>query len=398
MTIQITNTPVNGDYYARRYLNPCTGAMVYTNWTVFDYNKLSVADRLAEHRVKPSPLTDTALERQYKLRIKPSEIPFDDLAIGQSSMLCGSRKYYTVYERKQGIGVSSTSTVPVILPTVDWESRLYQHVRSEFVTIGDSLAEYRATAKMFKQYAQGMYSTAKKLRDLKKFRTSMSFCTVPLAELAYSFGVAPLVEDTFSTAEALRLRLQNPIYKDYHNTSNGYVMDRPTWSGYYDVQRRSRVSIRVNARYELKPFESVITISNPVSWAWELIPFSFVVDWGIPIGQWLLDIDAIRLMEGIKGTRTVKRNYSQYFRIGSNNRFGVLVKGSLGSSKLKDHQRFLLTSLPLPPFPRWKPSLSWHKVYRAITLLVAVRGCKPIVRRPRKGPWWKYKDFYGRRS
>jgi len=396
------STSVNGAYKNTHYVHPCTGVDTYGSNVAFTYTKDYRVYNDTQHRVKPDPLTDTALNKQYRRRNRPSHIPFDECETGWSNQLCPPRIYYPVYTQYKGLGGSDNyamTGVPAgLVPTVPWSNVLLQFARDQFTSIGDSLAEYRATATMFHRYGQQMYRVAGKLKNLKRFRTRLSFCSVPLAELAYSFGVAPLVEDVFSTYEALRLRLQNPIIVDYSKTVTKYGFDKPTWSGYADVQRRASISHRVNARIELKPYETTLTVGNPSTWAWELIPFSFVVDWGIPIGQYLADLDTIRLMEGVKGTRTVKETYAAYFRIAKPNRFGQTVKGSLGKTSFKSHERILLTSVPLPSAPRWDPSQSWHKVYRALTLLIAVRGCKPVVRRPVIGPWYRYKEFYGRRS
>jgi hypothetical protein len=51
---------------------------------------------------------------------------------------------------------------------------------------------------------------------------------------------------------------------------------------------------------------SAIGITNPLEIAWELLPYSFVVDWFVPIGDWVSSLDALLGIEFVHGSRTQK--------------------------------------------------------------------------------------------
>lgn len=365
----IAKTPVNGSFYAQRTLHSCK-ATSYTAWTTFLYDSYEEVYNDPQHRIKPDPLDETSLAKQTKRRLKPSIVPWHNY-LYQRDWSCPGGPYTWIQKRTKGIAEYAPTFPPY---TLDWQSDVLEHIAEQYTNIGDSLAEYRATANQFLAYGRGLKQAWTRFRRFKRFKTRLTPCSIPAAELAYSFGVAPLVEDLYSATEALRLRLESPIYVDFFKTATAHAKQTYSQSGYSDCSRRLQVSNRVEGTVQLEPVQvSNLAFGNPTTWGWELIPFSFVVDWGIPIGQWLQNLDMLRRIDSVSGTRSIKEQYTSYWR-----RSGVFAggsasyEGSLGKLSYKSHERKVLSAVPVPPLPRWKPSLSWHKVYRALTLLVAV--------------------------
>lgn len=323
-----------------------------------------------QHRIKPDPLTDTALAKQYTQRLKPSTSDYMKLTSQANEFGCPIKKA-EIWKKFRAVAEYSP-VIPSV--TLDWEQKVLQALAERFVNIGDSVAEYRATASSFYGYAVGVRNAWRRWKGLKKGRVKLTPCDVTAAELAYSFGIAPLAEDVFSAVEALRLAIERPIHMPFFETVTAYGKVNPTPpSSCTSYQRKYRVSNRVSGIVELEPsFKSAITVSNPLSWAWELIPFSFVVDWGIPIGNYLQGLDMLRRIHSVKGTRTIKESYTAYWKAKDTASAPYNVSTNWGKLSYKSHERKLLSSIPVPPLPRWKPSLSWHKVYRAMTLLIAV--------------------------
>jgi hypothetical protein len=63
--------------------------------------------------------------------------------------------------------------------------------------------------------------------------------------------------------------------------------------------------VRIDARVDYEILDSFrgSGISNPALVAWELVPFSFVADWFVPVGDWLKQLDAL-LGLTVEGTCT----------------------------------------------------------------------------------------------
>jgi hypothetical protein len=346
------------------------GPWVLSNPSGSGYTSYSRTYNNPQHRVKPDPLTDTALAKQSKWRSKPS---ISNRVVQTTKVTDYSCAFpYPNCSRaieSWGI-VETTPTVPSY--SLDWQSAILQQIAREYVNLGSSLAEYRSTVSMFAGYAEAIKNAWQSYRGLKKFRPHMTPCSVPAAELAYSFGIKPLTEDMFSYMEALRLKLEAPIFKRCFKTATAFgIQTVSDTSAIKQKTRRYRISNRVSVKVKLDPASSAITWGNPSTWAWELIPFSFVVDWGIPIGQYLADLDTLKKINYVSGTRTIKEHVTtkakSYILSGS----GPAALGNWGHFVYQSHQRVLVTSLT-PPLPRWKPSASWAKAYRAVSLLIAV--------------------------
>lgn len=90
---------------------------------------------------------------------------------------------------------------------------------------------------------------------------------------------------------------------------------------------------------------------NPLSIAWELVPFSFVVDWAFPIGPYLESLSATAGMSFIAGSATTLVRHDEH-AIGTNfSRPAVNVPlniSRLGSRSVMSLQRYKYYSSPVP--------------------------------------------------
>jgi len=364
----IQKTTVNEGFYSRRTIPVCSPPSADTNWVTFNYDSYYRQYNSPQSRPKPDPLDRTVLAKQTTSRLKPSRSDWTYTG-WYWDYACSPKQKGGIYGRVKGIG-EYVPTMPS--STVDWQTPVLLELSERYVNIGSSLAEYRATASQFYEYGKAIQNGWHRWKGLKKGRAKLTPCSIPAAELAYSFGIKPLTEDLFSSVEALALRSEQPIHIDVHKTVSEYSKIFPTVSGFTNFQRRTMRSHRINFRFDMRPSAlGIFNVGNPTTWAWELIPFSFVVDWAIPVGDWLQAFDIIKKINNVGGTRTIKEAYTSYWKVYNTANPTYPITGEIGKLTYKSHER-KLASLPVPPPPRWKPSLSWHKVYRALSLLVAV--------------------------
>jgi hypothetical protein len=116
---------------------------------------------------------------------------------------------------------------------------------------------------------------------------------------------------------------------------------------------------------------------NPVSIAWELMPFSFVVDWFMNVGDYLRNLESQLI-------------YSRFFATGyKSQRFSVLTRQeayrngqtSSGTTHIswgghyqatafdRYMKRVVLTDFPSVPPLRWNPNLGSARLLNAAALL-----------------------------
>lgn len=186
-------------------------------------------------------------------------------------------------------------------------NRLLSKVRNIEIDLGVSLGEFNETAsfvtgamvktaKSFKQLKQGNVSGA--LQTLTGKRNNR-WADIPGAAsntwLAYTYGLKPLINDVSNAIRVLDKGLRDPSQPvTVRSSTTKSVSGFATNYGYY--HDRIKGSVRVSGEVEfwidnplLYTLEQVGFV-NPLSVAWELVPFSFVVDWFVPVGEYLTNV------------------------------------------------------------------------------------------------------------
>jgi hypothetical protein len=138
-----------------------------------------------------------------------------------------------------------------------------------------------------------------------------------------------------------------------------------------------RFVFRYKVDSHLKAYAAQLGFTNPVNLAWEILPFSFVVDWFLPIGPYLETLSAFDGLAFYDGTKTefMRQDItlavdlkdvvmsSQPWRKMSES--GVYTRDSIR------HVRTKLTSFPSMRQPSLKNGLTVTHASNALALLVA---------------------------
>lgn len=120
------------------------------------------------------------------------------------------------------------------------------------------------------------------------------------AWLEFQYAVIPLMLDAQGLAESLAKYNTRPIVGRVSSTHTLTGHDDTTTGNLFSGIIRSQSQWKVSRRYvvfykvdapQLPDFAGM-GLTNPLQLGWELIPFSFVVDWFLQIGDWLSSFDA----------------------------------------------------------------------------------------------------------
>lgn len=215
---------------------------------------------------------------------------------------------------------------------------------------------------------------------------------LPNSYLELTYGWTPLLNDLYGTCQALAE--QDVRGNRYHASVRSFSAETDrevqeiSYSHFspkcgYDLI--STVHRRVNVRldYELdnillQQFSS-LGLTNPVAILWELVPYSFVLDWLLPLGGWLSVMDASLGWKFKGGSQSVKRT-----KYGSGGPFRIIQHSgifdpthkvtfarSIADAKLEQEQfeRTVFTSSPLPTVPRFRNPFSPRRTANALALL-----------------------------
>jgi len=116
--------------------------------------------------------------------------------------------------------------------------------------------------------------------------------TVSKRWLEYQYGWKPLMADIFDTHQVLMkgFREKAQIASNVRHLKDSFSYHRDVTS-YAFVDAHSSVDYSAKVFYKINDSTlsklGQIGLINPLSVAWELVPFSFVVDWLIPVGNTL---------------------------------------------------------------------------------------------------------------
>lgn len=190
--------------------------------------------------------------------------------------------------------------------------------------------------------------------------------------LELQYGWLPLLNDAKNGAEFLShhlsVPLQNVVRASVYRAgtvSNSWAADTTSVDGICYTRKSIKALIRE------RDVAALAGLQDPLSVAWELLPYSFVIDWFIPIGNYL---SARGLTQSLSGTFVTStkvfgearnlhyRNASQYVFDGR--------QAGLYSSKVS-FSRSVSSSLSVP-LPSMKPLSSvptWKHCANALALL-----------------------------
>ncbi|DAD51194.1 TPA_asm: maturation protein [ssRNA phage SRR7976325_13] len=189
-------------------------------------------------------------------------------------------------------------------------NRVLEKVRDSDVNLGVALGEHRETAAFV---SSAMLKTARSYKQLRRGDVSGALQTLTGRRnnawkdipgvasntwLAYSYGLRPLLADVHGACEALDKRGKPfvPVKSVRSSTSGSVTLTADSYSGKSRYVRtvtgqyKTRAEVRFMVSNPLVHSLDSVGLTNPLAIAWELVPFSFVVDWFVPVGKFITGI------------------------------------------------------------------------------------------------------------
>lgn len=201
--------------------------------------------------------------------------------------------------------------------------------------------------------------------------------------LELQYGWRPLISDVFNAVKLATV--QKPPGTCIVRCAETAVVrsdDRFPWgSSPFPVNMTQRYIIsgkvgrRVVVEYKIDDVYlnrvANVGLTNPLVVAWELVPFSFVVDWFLPLGEWLNGLDATMGLQFLKGSSTFYYDVEQKVEFESlKNTLGSTVF-FWGSQEFAYKKRENMASFPGIERPVVKNPISTVHAANALALLVS---------------------------
>lgn len=257
------------------------------------------------------------------------------------------------------------------------------------VNLGVAFAERDATARLlgdtatrlgksFNNLKRGRVRAAMRDLGILNSRREPRGSNVPNKWLELQYGWKPLLSDVFGACQALSKQDRS----NWRVTAKASELVRSEYRAIWDsfdagsgeAQAECGAFVRIDALpgNDLTMSLSSLGVTNPLLIAWELVPYSFVVDWALPVGAWLESIDAMLGYEdsSYSASTLIRCSWHGTGRRRPPDQNGFVVDNVYQESKkFVSLVREASNSVPLPHFPSLKDPRSLGHMANGLALL-----------------------------
>jgi hypothetical protein len=210
--------------------------------------------------------------------------------------------------------------------------------------------------------------------------------------LEYTYAWKPLLQDVHTQAENLARVLADNDYtlRSARGKATGQVVHtrkftEPSgvWSYTKEVVVDARESLTVRYRIPngAASVANTFGLLNPLEVAWEVIPFSFVADWFLPVGDFISGLSAFNGLEFAGGSRASVRVSTHVCKgakgpgnAGTNPKGFLTTPAGTATGQYLSKTRTLLSGFPHQELPRFKNPSSFAHATSAMALIQSVFG------------------------
>jgi len=234
----------------------------------------------------------------------------------------------------------------------------------------------------------GASPTGRQLASWKQKRSLSPERRAGSTWLELQYGWKPLLSDVYGAAQLCaeslqRVRLERVSVKlkyDDHvivplspqGLSNNLLMFED-WTWIVTMKQSCTFSLDSQAARSM----SQIGVSNPLNLAWELLPYSFVIDWFLPIGNWLSNIDATAGLTFHSRVTSFKSEHKAIVTSSAGSNAGYQYATSMkGIGICFETGRYIHSDFPSNPLPSFKNPFSMTHCFNALALLQTAFGRK----------------------
>lgn len=194
--------------------------------------------------------------------------------------------------------------------------------------------------------------------------------------LEYSYGWRPLLADVYGAAELLaqtatksRPLSARGTYKNLETLKSRYTSFGVTSECITQREQSGLCRFEFDITDQLADVLKSTGISNPALLAWELLPYSFVVDWFIPVGNYLENWNAASGLKFVRGHTTVRTRSTSVCKHVGNTQGYEFLSGYECYATVARINRSKLSTFPSARFPTFSLDLNLSQVTSGLALL-----------------------------
>lgn len=243
--------------------------------------------------------------------------------------------------------------------------------------LGEDLATLGQTIRMIKHPLSGLVKGLQAMKNDKTFKRYLMKSARDLLRegipehiaqryLEYVYGWKPLMQDIHGLIDLAKEQGGSPLLlhavgrSKRNNTSGPVTYNDSTGfrviktSG-MEVEYKGSTSIWARVDPDAKGLRMLnsLGLANPLSLAWELLPWSFVVDWALPIGSTLAALTAPAGLIFVNGSQSVRVSGTCPYQITKTMYSGYQKTSETpgdGTIRYEGYRRQEITTWPTPGF------------------------------------------------
>lgn len=266
-------------------------------------------------------------------------------------------------------------------------------IKDSSMNLAEFIGEYRETVDMVSSGVKKVVEVIRDIRDVargKRPKTGVfarrpyryftprnwkkKLRVLPSAMLLSDFGLAPMIDGATEALSTWDTRATKPIIRRITLSRSKMTDIGDTGSGWDDAFSGTRITSKraiVYVRYD-PARDLAYTAGNILEANWAAIPFSFLVDKFVNVGDWLSSLDAMDGVMTTAGTITTKITQDTWHEeLPVTWRAAGWYLKTAGSTHYESYRRDLLGWLePTSVAPRWNPSGS-ARLLRDLTGILA---------------------------
>lgn len=297
-------------------------------------------------------------------------------------------------------GLATQHAALMATADTDAYTKLIEELRGK-LDVSVDLAQAGKTAGIGTAVQKSVVQLGRAVRAIKKDPLNATISIAKLTgemRLIWVYGIKPTMQTVYQAVEESYNRMsRNGVWVKgrasanaiYTGGGSGWPDPGWTWKSEVTDNNGAEYALNVVIPNDSEPVAARWSSLNPVSITWELLPFSFVADWFLNVGDYIRNLESAIVYHrffrwGYKSVR-----YSVYCKQNASY-VGTSTSGALvdvrnlyyqGTTSLdRGMTRTVLTYFPLPPPIRWNPQLGAGRLLNAAALL------STAIRHPAKPP------------
>jgi hypothetical protein len=222
-------------------------------------------------------------------------------------------------------------------------------------------------AKSMRALKHGDFATAARQLGARPRTSQLKTTDVSGRWLELQYGWLPMLGDTYEAAKAYEAITSGPRSKMYVASIAAVAKEQKVLTGPLSYSYKNKVKRRIIFdQYEAMSAKRQLGLEDPYSVIWEIIPYSFVVDWFVPIGSYLDAMNAIPALNGRFLTTTTTTREGMFIEDAG------IEQYSLSTIPSRDAKLITVLRQPStainPPLPSFSQGLSGKRIWNAIAL------------------------------